>query len=133
MPALAPNGRDLSLQSLPNGQIDMAWDDDGNPVFDDSEVYRVTTLLTSRLGEWFADPSGKRGSRLHAVKRDRRSLTTSELESYALQALVPAIEERRIVDVTAKATRLGAGKFYLKVSWRSRNGRRTERAFVLET
>lgn len=118
MPALQQGGQDLALQSLPDGRVDLIWGPDGNPLFDDTQEFRVTGLLFSRLGEWWADPTGLRGSRLHQVKRDQRSLTVSQLEAYAQEALRPAqVPTAFITSVSVRATRLGAGRYLLVVSW----------------
>lgn len=135
MPALSPSGQDLRLRSLPSGLTDLVWGKDGNPVFDNSETYRVTTLLVSLLGQWWADATGRRGSRLHQVKNDRKSLTVSQVESYCLQALEPAGPSGGgyISDVTARATRLGSGRFQVVVSYKSRTGQTETMTYALET
>lgn len=133
MPALSSIGQDLRLRSLPSGQTDMVWGPDGNPVFDNSETYRVTSLLVSLVGRWWADASGKRGSRLSEVKNDRKSLTISEVESYCMQAVQPALEDGYISNATASCTRLGSGKFRVVVSYRSRTGRSETMTYILES
>lgn len=133
MTALTPRGQDLRLRSLPSGQTDLIWGADGNPVFDNSESYRVTSLLVSLIGQWWADSTGKRGSRLSEVKNDRKSLTISQVESYCLQALQPAADDGFISNVSAACTRLGSGKFRVVVSYRSRTGRAETMTYVLES
>lgn len=133
MPALSPIGQDLRLQSLPSGQTDLVWGADGNPVFDSSETYRVTSLLVSLVGRWWADATGRRGSRLSEVKTDRKSLTVSEVESYCMQAVQPALEGGYITKASASCTRLGAGKFRVVVSYRSRTGRAETMTYILES
>jgi len=122
MPSLQPAGHDLALQALPNGQLDVVWGKDGNPLFDDTEVYAVNSLLDSRVGEWFADASGKRGSRIHEIRDDRGNITISRLESAVLAALQPLSNAGRIHQLTTKAANLGGGKYLVRVGWKTRSG-----------
>lgn len=123
MGALSQEGSDLALQSLPDGRVDVVWGTDGNPVFDDTQEWRVTGLLLSRLGEWWADPTGKRGSRLHQVKQDKRGLTKSQLESYAKEALRVAEEGKFIKLLLIQASRLGNSRYRLLVRWTTGAGK----------
>lgn len=132
MPSLQPAGHDLTLQALPNGQLDAVWGADGNPLFDDTEVYAVNSLLDSRVGEWFADASGKRGSRIHEIRDDRGNITISRLESAVLAALQPLSNAGRIYELTTKAANLGGGRYLVRVNWKTRSGQPQALARSLE-
>lgn len=132
MPSLQPAGRDLALQSLPSGQLDVIWGSDGNPVFDNTEIYAVNSLLDSRLGEWFADASGRRGSRIHEIRDDQGNITISRLESAVLAALSPLSGAGRIQQLSVKASNLGGGRYLVRVSWKTRSGQPQAIARALE-
>jgi phage gp46-like protein len=85
-----------------------------------------------RVGQWFADSTGNRGSQIASVANDRRSTTVGLLESYAIAALTPATTGRYISAVTTQATRLGGGKYRLLVNYRSRKGDARALPFELE-
>ena len=114
------DGQDLALQSISGGKVDVVWQDD-DLHFDDTQEHRVTTLLVSRLGEWWADPTGRRGSRIHEVRRDTKD-ATRRLQSYAEDALEKAKEEGFIRDVKVWATRQLGGAYILTVQWKTRSG-----------
>jgi len=114
------DGQDLALQSIDGGQVDCVWADD-DLHFDDTQEHRVTTLLLSRLGEWWADPTGRRGSRLHEVRRDTKD-AAKRLQVYAEEALDKAKNEGFIRDVKVWATRQLGGAYTLTVQWKTRSG-----------
>jgi hypothetical protein len=61
---LSDGGSDVALvRNSLNGLFELDWDD-GNPVFDDSEAHTVLSLVLEWQAKWWADPTGKRGSRL---------------------------------------------------------------------
>lgn len=114
-------GADLALQSASQGRVDMVWDEDGEVVFDDSEEFRVTTLLVSHLGEYWADETGRRGSRLHEVKRDTK-VTGDQLKAFAEAALQKAADEGYIKDVRVSVARALGGRYRLTVFWKTPSG-----------
>ena len=131
MPAPGP-GSDIALQGVGNGQVDFVWDAGGNPSFDDSQEYRVTTLLFSALGQWWADPTGTRGSRLYTVKRDT-PITGTQLEQYAAEALQKAVNEGWIKNVKPTATRKAAGAYKLVVRYQTPDGVQRSARYDLQT
>lgn len=118
---MAVEGRDIALQAINEGKVDVVWDATGDLVFDDTQEHRVTTLLVSRLGEWWADPTGRRGSRLHEVRRDVKD-AAKRLQSYAEEAVEKAKSEGFIKDVKAWATRQLGGAYTLTVEWKTAGG-----------
>src|SRR5262249_18472869 len=78
------------------GKFTLIWDTSGNPVFDDTEEHSVLNLLVSRRGQYWADPTGNRGSRMFLLKNLKRS-TPSEAKAYSIEALQPLVDSGRII------------------------------------
>ena len=123
MPMPIYGGRDVSLSRNPaTGLFDLSFDATGNFAFEDTDSHTVLSLLLEEKSGYVFDPTGNRGSLLHTVKLDRGS-TKSDLESYAEDALDPAVNDGRI-ELPSKpaAKRVQPGKYDLDVKWRSRVG-----------
>ena len=116
-------GRDIALEANPaTGIFDFSFDETGNPGFTDSEEHTVLSLELERQGEYWADPTGKRGSLLHTVRTDRTG-TRSQLVAITAAPLDPAIADGRLRNVTTDAEKKGTGKYVFLVRWRNREGR----------
>jgi phage gp46-like protein len=119
---LPDHGRDVALGRNPStGLFDFVFDETGNPAFTDSEEHTVLSLELERQGEYWADPTGKRGSLLHTVRHDRAS-TRSQLVALTAAPLEPAIADGRLRNVTTSAEKKGTGKYVFVVRWRNRKG-----------
>lgn len=115
-------GRDLALVQNPaTGRYDFLFDDSGNPAFTDTEEHTVLSLELERQGEYWADTTGRRGSRLHRLKLDRKS-TRAEIVAITAEALAPAVGDGRLHDVSTAAERVSPGRYYFIVRWRPRDG-----------
>lgn len=90
-------GRDVDLvRNAATGRFDLTFETTtGNFAFSDNQAHAVTSLLLEHRGQWWADTSGKRGSKLHTVKVSTRS-TPSQLTAFAREALTKAIDDSRI-------------------------------------
>jgi len=118
----ATPGRDLTLvRNDVTGAYDFEWDPFGNPVFDDTETHGCMSLLLEEQAGYWADESGKRGSKLHTRKLDLAS-TKTDLENDCEEALDYAVSFGRITNVTAAARRERPGKYVLDVRWKTRRG-----------
>jgi phage gp46-like protein len=116
-------GRDIALEASPEtGLFDFAFDETGNPAFTDSEEHTVLSLELERQGEYWADPTGRRGSLIHTVRTDRAS-TRSQLVALTAAPLEPAIADGRLRNVTTSAEKRGTGKYVFLARWRNREGR----------
>lgn len=119
MPFTNP-GRDLAIVTNPsNGRISWEWDETGNPRFTDTEEHAVFGLLAEFEGQWWADPTGKRGSKLYLV-RNEFAQTATTIESYVRAALTPLEQAGRIVIKSVKATKPN-DRWWVDVRW-SRDG-----------
>jgi phage gp46-like protein len=120
---LSDDGGDVALVRNPlNGRFDLDWDD-GNPVFDDSKMHTVLSLVLESQAKWWADQTGKRGSRLYTLRNDTRT-TRSELIAILQEALAPAIADGRIRDLVVTADRVAAGRYAFDLGWKTRSGLR---------
>jgi phage gp46-like protein len=119
---LSDEGRDVTLVRNPEtGRFDLDWDGP-NPEFDDSEAHTVLSLVLEFQAQWWADQTGKRGSRLHLLRNDTRT-TQSEIVARVQEALAPAVADGRLVDVTVTAERAAAGRYAFQIFWKTRSGR----------
>lgn len=97
-------GGDLSpVVNQQTGRIDYAFDDSGNPIFDDTKAFAVASLVTQKRGQWIQDETGNRGSLIHTVRNDTRA-APSRLESYALDGLQPLVDAGEITGPNGAAT-----------------------------
>lgn len=109
-------GRDLAIVTNPsNGRVTWEWDETNNPRFTDTEEHAVFGLLAEFEGEWWADSTGKRGSKLHTIKNELGQVATL-IESYVRAALKPLESAGRIVLRTVKAQKLGS-LWWAEVRW----------------
>lgn len=124
-------GADIGLvRNDASGRFDFSFETQtGNPVFDDTNEHRVLSLLLEWRDRWYGARKG-RGSLLYTVKQDRTS-TTSQIEAYARDALKKAADEGWINSVTAQATRLGLGRFVVRVSWKNPAGKPSNTTLTL--
>lgn len=119
---LAEEGRDVALVRNPrNGRFDLDWEEP-NPVFDDSEQHTVLSLVLEWQGQWWADTTGKRGSRLNTIRNDRRT-TQSELLASLQEALAPAVADGRLRELVVTAERIAAGHYAFEIRWKTPAGR----------
>jgi len=116
-------GRDIALAANPaTGRFDFRFDDEtNNPAFVDTEEHTVLSLELERQGEYWADPTGLRGSLLHTVTTDRAG-TRAELVSVTQAPLGPAVADGRLSNVTTDAERRGPGHYQFWIRWRNRQG-----------
>ncbi len=116
------SGSDIALERDPaSGRCNFAWDESGDVVFDGSEEHAVLSVLLEHLAAWWADTNGTHGSQLHTLKEMRRA-TPSQAEAYAREALQPLVDQRRIQQVTAQASRAPGGGLRLDVAWQTPGG-----------
>jgi len=119
---LTGDGGDVALVVNPEtGLCDLDWDGP-NPEFDDTETHTVLSLVFEFQGQWWADATGKRGSRLQQLRNDVTS-TQSELVARTLEALAPAVSDGRISSVSVTAERQSPGRYALDIRWKTRSGR----------
>jgi len=119
---LSDDGGDVALVRNPaNGRFDLDWDGP-NPTFDDTETHTVLSLVLEWQGRWWADQTGKRGSRLNTLRNDTRT-TQSELIARLEEALAPAVADGRLCDLTVTAERVQPGRYAFEIRWRTRDGR----------
>lgn len=122
MPFTLPGADIAMVRNEGTKRFDFSFENQtGNPAYDDTNEHRVLSLLVEWRDRWYAARKG-RGSLLYTVKNDRAS-TTSQLEAYARDALKKAVDDGWIQNVTAQATRLGLGRFVLRVSWANPAGK----------
>jgi phage gp46-like protein len=123
--AFTGTGRDITVKrSAVTGLYDQfEWDDSGNPGFSDNMSHLVLSLLLEYRGQYWADPTGRRGSLLHTVKNDT-STTQQRILSFAREALQPAVNDGRLYSIDVKAERLGQGKYQVSVYWVTPKGAR---------
>lgn len=118
---LSDQGGDVALVANPEtDRFDLDWDG-ANPTFDDTEAHTVLSLILEFQGKWWADTTGKRGSRLHLLRNDTRS-TLSELIARVNEALAPAVADGRLRELAVTAERDSPGRYGFHVRWRRRNG-----------
>lgn len=116
MMAFINSGKDLAIACNPvNGRVTFDWDDTGNPRFTDSEEHAVFGLLAEFEGQWWADPTGKRGSKLYLL-REERGQTGKTIESYVWAALRPLEQQGRITVKSVKASKIGE-RWWADVRW----------------
>lgn len=109
-------GKDMAIACNPvNGRITFDWDATGNPRFTDSEEHAVFGLLAEFEGQWWADPTGKRGSKLYLLKEERGQ-TAKTIESYVQAALRTLEQQGRIVLKVVKAHKIGE-RWWAEVRW----------------
>ena len=118
---LLDQGRDVALVRAPSGLFDLDWEGP-NPKFDDTEAHTVLSLVLEWQGKWWADATGKRGSRLNRLRNDTRT-TASELVARCEEALAPAVADGRLVDVVVTAERSAPGRYAFHIRWKTRSGR----------
>jgi phage gp46-like protein len=116
-------GAQAALFRNPNtGLYDIAWDDSGNPIFDDTGEDLVLSLLLEYRGKYWADTtSGRRGSTLYLITQDT-SATASQMMQAVDLALQLAVDDGRLVSFTRTAQRQGPGRYKLTVNWVLPNG-----------
>lgn len=123
-------GVDLALQGVADGCFDLIEDEEGEPVFDDGESYRVTVLVLGHLDRYWGDP--RSGSRIHEVQYDKKN-TGITLETYATEALKKAVPEY-IKDVSSQATRKAVSYYKLLIRYTPiRSGKQKTAHFSLRT
>jgi phage gp46-like protein len=124
MPIPIDGGRDIALKRNPvTGRYDFRFDDTSNPAFTDSDEHLVLSLLMEYQAKYWADTTGKRGSRLHTVK-NARSDTERELEAIVHEALDPAVADGRLRSVeSVTATTRASGRYDIEILYRNREGR----------
>lgn len=130
MPALKQEGSELAIQATADGRVDVIWGLDGNPIFDDTQEFRVTGLLVERRGEWAFDESGQRGSRLHTLQNDQER-TRGQLQAYVTEALQPALAGKYIRGLQVVAQRLPRRLYQAVASWVA-GGKRVEKRYEFE-
>lgn len=119
---LPDDGRDVALVRNPrNGRFDLDWDGP-NPVFDDTEAHTALSLVLEWHGQWWADTTGKRGSRLNTIRNDRRT-TQSELVASLQEALAPAVADGRLRELVVTAERVAPGHYAFDIRWKTHTGR----------
>lgn len=119
---LSEEGSDVALVANPDtGLFDLSWDGP-NPEFDDTEAHTVLSLVLEWQAKWWADATGKRGSRLNTLRNDTRT-TQSELIARVNEALAPAVADGRLQQVVVTAERQAAGRYAFHIRWRTRSGR----------
>lgn len=119
---LVDEGGDAALVANPDtGLFDLDWDGP-NPRFDDTEAHTVLSLVLEWQAKWWADATGKRGSRLNTLRNDTRT-TQSELVARVNEALAPAVADGRIQTMAVTAERQAPGRYAFHVRWRTRAGR----------
>jgi phage gp46-like protein len=122
MPMPDDGGRDISLgQNGDTGLFDLSWDGP-NPEFDDTETHTVLSLVLEFQGKWWADQTGKRGSRVFELRNDV-STTQSELVARLQEALSPAVNDGRLQQLSVSAERRAPGYYAFHIRWRTRSGR----------
>lgn len=113
---------DVSLVANPEtGLFDLDWDGP-NPEFDDTEAHSVLSLVLEWQGKWWADATGRRGSRLNTLRNDTRT-TQSELIARVNEALAPAVADGRLRELVVTAERQAPGRYAFHIRWRTRGGR----------
>jgi len=119
---LSDDGSDVALVRNPsNGRFDLDWEGP-NPVFDDTEAHTVLSLVLEWQGRWWADQTGKRGSRLDTLRNDTRT-TQSELVARLEEALAPAVADGRVRDLAVSAERVRPGRYGFHIAWKTAGGR----------
>jgi phage gp46-like protein len=119
---LSDEAGDVSLVANPDtGLFDLSWDGP-NPQFDNTEAHTVLSLVLEWQAKWWADATGKRGSRLNTLRNDTRT-TKSELVARVNEALAPAIADGRLQQVVVTAERPAPGRYAFHIRWRTRSGR----------
>jgi phage gp46-like protein len=119
---LSSEGDDVTLVANPEtGRFDLSWDG-SNPEFDDTEAHTVLSLVLEWQARWWADTTGKRGSRLNTLRNDTRT-TQSELIARVYEALAPAVSDGRLQQLVVTAERQAPGRYAFHIRWRTRSGR----------
>ena len=119
---LTDDGGDVTLVRNPTtGRFDLDWDGP-NPEFDDTEAHTVLSLVLECQAQWWADATGKRGSRLHLLRNDTRT-TGSEIVARVEEALAPAVADGRLAELAVTAERAAAGRYAFHIRWKTRTGR----------
>jgi len=119
---LSDDGGDVALVRNPaSGRFDLDWDGP-NPVFDDTEAHTVLSLVLEWQGKWWADATGKRGSRLNQIRNDTRT-TGSELHAALEEALAPAVADGRLRDLAVSTERVRPGRYGFQIAWKTADGR----------
>lgn len=123
-------GEDIALRRTARGRFTFHWRN-GNPVFDERGAYPVFSTLFLPKGSYRWDASGTQGTELATLKQDRLA-TTSQMQSYALDALQQAARNGRIdsAGYSAKATRLQSGRYDLELRWSAQGTSVSERVRV---
>jgi phage gp46-like protein len=118
---LSDDPGDFSLVANPvTGMFDLDWSG-GNPAFDTSEGHTVLSLVLEWQARWWADSTGKRGSRLYTLRNDT-STTRTELIAMLQEALAPAVTDLRISNLVVTADRVAAGRYAFNLRWTNSNG-----------
>ena len=118
---LSDDGADVALIRNPlNGRFDLDCGMRGNPVYDDSETHMVLSLVLEWQGKWWADQTGKRGSRLYLLRNDTRT-TRTELIAMVQEARPRSLTAASEVVVTAD--RVAPGRYAFDIRWKTRAGR----------
>jgi len=134
--ALQFTGRDVALTRTAANRFDFVFStsgpNKGNPVLDDTRTHAVlTTLLSWKRGTrpgarvpeggYYWDTVGRRGTLLWTVSQDRLT-TLSQLEAFAQDGGQQLIDAQQIASFTARAQRVGPGRFRLNVTWSNPSG-----------
>lgn len=132
--AFVATGDDIALRrNQSNGKWDFDWETDaatgnkGNPRFDNTRKHSVmVTLVCKKRGKrpgsnveeggYYWDTSGTYGTLLWTVIWDRMA-TESQLTSYAQGAGQQLTDVKKISSFSARARKLGPGKWVLTTTW----------------
>jgi phage gp46-like protein len=121
MPLADDPGDAALVANSETGLFDLDWDGP-NPVFDDTEAHTVLSLVLEFQAQWWADQTGKRGSRLHTLRNDTHT-TQSELVARVNEALAPAVADGRLQQVSVTAERDSPGRYAFHIRWSTRAGK----------
>jgi phage gp46-like protein len=140
--AFTSSGKDIALRESPSapGRFTFDWDASGNPRFDDDRAHAVITTLVSwkrgrapgqriEQGGYYWDETGQRGTLIWTVRYDTLA-TQSTLVACAEDAGQQLVQAQVIKSLTARASRIGPGRWRLDVEWTLPDGRRPPPAQV---
>jgi len=132
--AFVATGNDIALaRNQSNGKWDLDWETNvttgnkGNPRFDNTRRHSVMVTLVSKKrgkrpgsqveeGGYYWDTSGTYGTLLWTVIWDRMA-TESQLVSYSQDAGQQLSDVKKISTFSARARRLGPGRWTLIATW----------------
>jgi phage gp46-like protein len=112
------NGNDIALVRDANtGGHNLAWDDSGDVVFDNTEQHAVTSCLIEGRARWWADTNGTHGSQLYTL-RTLTLGTPSLSKAYANEGVQTLLDQKMISSFDAQAQANFQGqRFIVKADW----------------